>query len=355
MATGPGFPQANNTFIPHDLSGRLRIGFSRNAKKFHLPKYIEYVECPKSTGYFLKITTQEAARILTEPEVSWPDGAPDPLTDTGTESFKFVPFVTERRRYRFRVGDKAEKQAVWPIVESNAQNKAAQCMTNRTNRVLTVATTAANWNAAGDTDNLSGNHTATATAAGGGKFDVGTSTAPYIKNALGYAASLINKDTLGVVDSDPDSLLVIINPDEAIAWAKSPELHDYIKGSYWAQDEIHKGAHPNGKYGLPSTIYGYSIVVENCVKVTNTRKSAKAASYAMPASTVLMVSKPKQLEGIYGAPSFSTLSMFWYQDEMTVETKHEDWDRLTDGRVVEDTSEQVTCPASGFLFTATSG
>ena len=38
--------------------------------------------------------------------------------------------------------------------------------------------------------------------------------------------------------------------------------------------------------------------------------------------------------------------MFWYQDEMTVETKHDQWDRLTYGRVVEDTFEAVTCPAS---------
>lgn len=355
MATGPGFPQASNTFIPIDLSGQLRVGFARNPKKFHLPKYIQYVECPKSNGYYLKITTQEAARILSNAEVLWPDGSPDPITDTGTESFNFVSFTTQRRRYRFRVGDKAEKQAVWPIVESNAQNKAAQCMTNRTNRVLTAATTTSNWASSSDTANLSTNHYATATAAGGGKFDVGTSTAPYIKNALGYAASKINLDTLGVVDSEPDKMLVLINPDEARLWAASPEIHDYVKGSYWAQEEITKGLHPNGKYGLPSSLYGYEILVENTVKVTNGRFDAKAASYAMPAATALMLAKPNSMDGIYGAPSFASLSLFWWQDDMTVETQHIDWDRLTDGRVVEDTYEAVTCPASGFLFTSTSG
>jgi hypothetical protein len=36
---------------------------------------------------------------------------------------------------------------------------------------------------------------------------------------------------------------------------------------------------------------------------------------------------------------------------MTVEAKRDEWDRLTYGRVVEDTYEAVTCTASGYLLT----
>lgn len=352
MPTGPGYPQNNNTFIPADISGRLRIGFSRNAKKFHLPKYVQYVECPNSTGYYLKITSQEAGRVINTTDFEWPDGAPDRSSDTGNESFNFVPFTTMRKSYKFRLGDKATKQAVWPIVEQHSQIKAAQCMTARTVRMLTTATTGANWLASTDTDNLTADHTATATALAGGKFDAGTSTTPYLKIGLGKIAELVNRDTLGVVDSSPESYFIVFNPNTAIAIAKSQEIHDYLKSSPAALEEIKTGQSPNGRYGLPSHLYGYNIVVENAVRVTNKKGVAKATSYAMPNDVVLATSRPGELEGIYGAPSFSTLTMFWWQDEMTIETKHEDWDRLTEGRVVEDTQEAITATASGYLVTA---
>ncbi len=355
MATGPGFPSgAPNTYVPPDVSGRLRIGFSRNAKSFHLPKYVQYTEMPNMTGYYLKMTSQEAARVVNTLDFVWPDGQPDRSDDSGTESFTFVPFATERKSYKFRLGDLSTKQAVWPIIEQHSQIKAAKCMTARTVRMLTTATTTTNWAASGDPDNLSANHYDTATSIAGGKFDVGTSTAPYLKIGLGYIADLVNQDTLGVVDSEPDKFHVVINPKEARLWAKSAEIHDYIKGSYWAQEEILKGNHPNGKYGLPSSIYGYNVIVENAVRVTSRKGVTRASGYCMPDGKVLVVSRTGGMEGIYGAPSFSTLSMFWYQDEMTVETRHDDWDKLTYGRVVENTQEVVTAPASGYLVTSSS-
>ncbi len=206
----------------------------------------------------------------------------------------------------------------------------------------------------GGLGNLSADHTAAASSLPnvGGYLDQGTSTTPFLKLALGYIADLVNQDTLGVVDSDPEKFFMVINPRTARLLAASPELHEYIKGSYWAEEEIKKGAHPNGKYGLPSSVYGFSVIVENAVRVTSHKGASRASSYAMPNQTILLASRPGDLEGVYGAPSFSTLTMFWFNDEMTVETKHDQWDRLTYGRVVEDTFESVTCPASGFLITS---
>jgi hypothetical protein len=353
--TGPGFPAGNNTFVPPDISGRLRIGFSRDVKKFHLPKYVQYVETPATIAYYLKLTAQEAARVINIQDFQWPDGQPDRANDDGTESFNFIPFTTQRNSYKFRLGDKAVKQAVWPIVEQNAQNKAAQCMTARTVRMLTAATTASTWQAATNSDNtanLSTDHTGTAVNLVGGLLDQGTSTTPYVKNALGAIADLINQDTLGVVDSDPEKFFAIMNPQTARQLAASPEIHEYIKGSYWAREEIEKGTSPNGKYGLPSSLYGYRIIVENCVVTTSRKGATLTRGYAMPAQTILVCSRVGELEGTYAAPSFSTLTMFWWQDEMTVEAKRDEWDRLTYGRVVEDTYEAVTCTASGYLLTS---
>ncbi len=350
--SGPGFPGGGNTFIPIDISNRLRIGFSRDASKFHLPRYVQYVEVPKSEGYYLKLTAQEAGRVVDTQDFVWPDGTPDRLDASGTESFTFLPFITQRYRYGFRLGQRAVAQSVWPIVEQHAAIKSAQLMTARTVRVLTAATTVSNWQQVNDSQNLSADHTNTATAIGGGLFDSGSSTSPYLKNGLDDIAHLINRDTLGTVDSSPGRYYVIMNPNTARQIASSPEIHDYLKGSYWVMQELTTGQSRNGRYGLPDSLYGYAIIVENAVRVTTRRGNTQTRTYAMPDQTILVCSRPGELDGIYGAPSFSTLSLFWFQDEMTVETQSSEWDRLVEGRVIEDTYEAVTCPASGYLITS---
>src|ERR1700678_2485464 len=224
MATGPGFPSGNDTFVPVDISNRIRVGWSRAPNKFHVPKYTQYVESPNRVCYYLRITSQEAARVINIQDFQWPDGDPDRSAETGTESFNFIPFITQRQSYKFRLGDKAAKQAVWPIVEQHAGIYAAKCMTARTIRMLTVATTTSNWVQTTDPDNLSSDHTLAASSIPGvgGYLDQGTSTSPFLKLALGYIAHLINQDTLGVIDSAPDQYFLIMNPRTARLLASSP-------------------------------------------------------------------------------------------------------------------------------------
>lgn len=352
MATGPGVPAVGNVFVPPDLSGRVRVGFSRNPKKFLLPNYVQMVEVPNVSAYWLKLTSAQAARVVDTGDFAWPDAQPDPLNSQDLESFNFQPLLTKRYRYPFRIGQRTAQQAAWPIVEQNTQIQAARCMTARTIRVLAKATDPNQWLQTADPENTSADHTATAaTISGGGQWDQGTPDLPYIKIGLGYIADLVNRDTLGVVDSDPEKFWTIINPTTARLLAKTSEIHKYIANSVWAMSEIQTGQHPNGKYGLPSSLYGVKLAIENAVRVTTQRGVTQSRSYVLPTGTALVVSRVGELEGTYGAPSFSTLTVFWYQDEMTIELNSSSWDRLTMGRVVEDTDEQVTCPASGFLVT----
>lgn len=351
MATGPGYPQGHNTFIPADISGRIRVGFSRDPKKFAIPRYVQYVETPNNSFYWLKLTTQEAARVISVNDFEWPDGQPDRATDTGDESFNFVPQITQRRSYKFRVGQMAADQAVWPITEVQAGIKAAQCMTARTMRWTSTFENTANWASSADTANLSTNHYSDATTLVGAKLDTGSSTNPLIRKAFSVIARVINQDTMGVINYEPGSFNIVMNPNTAISLANSQEIHDYIKGSYWAREELDTGSSPNAFWGLPSTLYGYPIIVENTIKTTNLKNLAKTASLAMSDGVILFASRVGGLDGVYGAPSFSTLTMFWYKEEMTVEMRADSWDRLYYGRVVENTYEVVTCPASGYLLT----
>src|SRR6516164_9719427 len=108
MATGPGFSSGTDTFVPSfDASGRLVIGYSRNPNKFHLPKYVQYVESPRMVGFYLKLSPQEAARVVTVQEYTWPDGQVRPQHDDGLEQFNFVEFRCQRYDYGFTIGEQA--------------------------------------------------------------------------------------------------------------------------------------------------------------------------------------------------------------------------------------------------------
>jgi len=352
MATGPGFASGSSTFVPSfDASGRLIIGYSRNAKKFNLPKWAQMVQSPRNVGFYLKLSPQEAARVVTTQDYIWPDGNVRPMNVDGVEQFNFLEFRTTRFNYGFTLGEMAAEQADWPIVEQHSQIHAAKLMTSRTIRSLSQLTTVANWQLAADPD-LSADHTATATALAGGFLDQGTSTAPFLKKALDKIAVQINLDTLGVVT--PDMLHVIVNPNCARLLAESSEIHEYIKGSPAALDEIRSGTSPNAKYGpgLPSSVYGYPFIVENTVKVTSRKGATLAKSFAMPDQTLIVVSRVGELEGVYGAPSFSTLTIFWYKDELTLERFDDPKNRLVEGHCVENTAEILTSPLSGYLVTS---
>jgi hypothetical protein len=340
MATGPGFPSGTNTYVPSfDSSGRLTIGFSRNPKRFALPRYVQYVTTPKDIGYYLNLTAEEAARVAAVEDFIWPDGADAPNGADGTESFNYQKFSTQRYAYPFVLGRKAVQQADWGIVEQHSQIHAAKLMTARTIRLLTVATTTGNW---------ATSHTATATALSGGQWDLGTSTAPYIKKSLDKMLIQIVQDTLGVVQQQ--DLILVINPNMARLMAEAPEIHDYMKGSYAVKEELTEGLGPNNRFGLPSQIYGYNIVVDDTVKVTTRKGITTSRSFAMPDQTALLVSRVGGIEGTFGAPSFSTLTMFMFE-EMTLESFDDQKNRRVEARVVEDAAEVLTAGASGFLLT----
>lgn len=355
MATGPGFPGATNVFIPstnREADGRLIVGFSRNKEKFSLPRYCQYTKVDAPAFYWMRIANQEQARVVNTQDFMWPDGMNRPQQNRDTEAFAFVPARTERYDYGFTIGQKTVKYASWPIKEQHAQIKAQQAMTARTIRALAVLTTAANWNASGTYDptgDLSANHTsATATALGvGGSVYSGTSTDPRLKKALDTIAVSVTLDTSAAVGDEPDVFKFLINPTTARKLSESAEVHDYLKSSPDALNELKTGQSPNAKYGLPRYVYGYECVVDPTVRVTTRVGATLARSFCVADNALVFLSRVGGLEGVYGAPSFSTLTSFQLE-EFTIETFDDPKNRLTEGHVVEDTVEVLTCPASGW-------
>jgi hypothetical protein len=341
-----GYPSGYNTYVPsYDASGELAVAFSRNPRDFPLNKWLKLTTVTKNQGYFLRITAEQAARVIQSDlkDFIWPDGNDAPQFLWGNESFEFIPFLTKRYAYGFRLGYMAVNQADWQIEASHAAIAAAQAMTARAVAAVTKLGDAANYSASDTATNL-----------GGGFWSAGTTANPIIKKTLNKAARTIQKNTLGVVG--PKDLIVVISPDLAATMSESAEIHEYLKQSPFALAQV-RGDVPsqNGQWGLPDTLYSYKLVIEDTVRVTRKKGAAAAPGdidYAWDKNKAAMISRPGGLTSPEGGVSFSTFHCFVHE-EMTVETKDDVDNRRRVGRVVDDFVVQAVAPASGYLITNT--
>lgn len=336
------FPGGYNTYVPSfEASGQLVVAFSRNPKDFPLNKWATITPVKKSSGYYLHINAEQAARMVYTDrprEFVWHDGNAAPRGGYSRESFEFKPFETVRYAFPFELGYKAVEQADWKILAYHAAVVAQDAMTVRSIQAVTTVTT-------------SGNHVnvATATALGGGVWSAGTGVNPIILKSLNTAAQTIFKATLGRVK--PTDLVLLIDPVIADAMARSQELHDYLRESPFAMGEI-RGDRPNYNmmWGLPERIYGFPIVVEDTVRVSNRKGATKATGFGMDGNTAVLLTRKGGLISEAGGPSFSSLHIFSYE-EMTVEQKDDPDNRLHRGRVVDDYDIKLVSPASSHLIT----
>jgi len=339
------YPGANNTYVPsHEASGGLITGFSRNPKKFKLNQYMKLVPVKQGQGYYLQITAEEAARVVNSnlADYVWHDGQEAPMGSDNTESFNFVRFLTTRYNYSFNLGQKSIDQATWPILSVHAGFMAQKAMTARTISVVTQLTTTGNW---------SGN-TATATSLGNGGWDVSGPTDKFIRRTFNNVSEKILQATLGVVQRT--DLICVINPHDARLMAETEEIRDYLKQSTFALAEVRGDVESqNGEWGLPNSLWGVKLVVEDAVKITSRKGAAtKTISYCLPSGNAIFLARPGSLLGMEGIPEFSTAQLFVYE-EMSVETMTDVNNRRTVGRVVDDFTSVVAAPASGYLVTST--
>lgn len=352
----PVFPSGTNTYIPSfDATGELIVSFSRNPKSFALNRYTTITPVKKSTGYYLKLTAEQAARISNDNlnDYVWPDGNDAATGEGNKESFVFSSYQTERFNFSFRLGYKAVDQADWKLIAQHSAIVAQQAMTARTLRVSTAIEDATNW-PSGQT-HLTGGAALTSLGVAGGTASTtsglaglarGTANNPVLKKFLNAAGILINKKTLGSVP--PKDLQVIMSPSVAQVLAVSEEIQDYLKQSPFALNQVRGDtASQNGLYGLPDQLYGYNIVIEDAVRIKQKKNVAAAPDYIF-GNTLAILARPGKLVGFEGAPSFSALHLMMYE-EMTVEQRDDPDNRRISARVVEDYGVEVVAPVGGFI------
>lgn len=366
MATGPGFPQASNVFIPNwEASGRLSVGFCRNPAAFSLNQYVQMQKAKKIKGYYLKFTNQEQVRVVDQNRYKWPYGKPAPVPGD-PESFNFLPYTIQRQAYPYGLDTKTISQADFNVQEVERKSKMTKAMTARTMRSISTITTTSNWQTAADPD-LAADHTSTATALVGGKLTTGTSANPVILNASNAMLAQVTLDTNAAIDYDPDVFRWVMNPNTAKALAATPEFKDYLKSSPDAYAQVTGKLYPNKRWGLPGTLYGLDICIEAATKITSERGATLARSFCWPDGTIALLARQGALEGAYGEANFSTFVILYGGEDgsdgagstqapkgidLIVEEFTDANNKMWLGRVFEETAEILACPASGYLLTS---
>jgi hypothetical protein len=341
----PVYPGQSNTYIPnHAATAGLVIGFSRNVDDFPLNDYIQIKPVTKDVGYYLRLTTEEAGRVLSTDlsEFVWPDGADRPQNNDGTELFAFDSYRTQRFNYAFKLGDKSREQADWGVVDAHKAIKAQQAMTARTVRAHAILQSNSSWETGHRiaVDDIDGNT---------GPWDASTVTRQDIKRSLNHAAEQIMKSTLSVVKKK--DLRLILDPVSAHRISEAQEIVDHIKGSPDAYSQVKGGEGRWSQYGLPDALYGFKVVVEDTVKVTSRRGAATASrDFVATPGTAYLLARPGGLVApAGGGPNFSTICMFAFE-EMSVEEFQDSEHRRMTGNIVDDFAMVQTASVSGFKF-----
>lgn len=344
LAMAQSQPSGTNTFIPQMVRDNLIVGYSRNIDSFSINKYTQIVPTPKNQAYYLFVDGSTAVR-LTSSDIRnhvWPDGQERPAGLNDVAEFEFKPIATFRHSYEYTLGNMAVDQADWDIVSVNSGMTAVRAMTARTQNVVSTLVNAS-W----------GNNTATATAAGGGYFNAGTSTNPIFKKIVNYARRAIRQATYRAVQHD--QVMLVMSAKAAENLSESAEIVDYLKSSPFAQAAM-RGDTPNlnsnAQYGLPDRMYGCPIIIEDAQKVTSKRGNATTTTAEILTNTKMyFVSRVGGLVLPYGGTNFSTLQTF-VREEMTMEMYPDAKNRFLQGFVTDDYNTYVVAPASGFEVTA---
>lgn len=332
------------------------IAQARDPKKYKLNKYTQLVKTDDELFLYYYIHPDDFVRHYNDKASVWEDGQKRPEKTGQRVRHKTREGQAIRRDYDFQIGWRTLKRADYNVLLSNTRSAENECMIAWTQECISLLETAGNW---------SGNTANAVDLAGGAQWDQGTPEDPVIKKTLLDLAERITLATNGIVGDyeNPDDvgLILLLSPHAARRMATTPELHAIYKESTYTERLVAKaGVNPNAVWGLPEMLYGYKVIVENAVRVSESPQDDDtiAATTGSPAprrfiksfDSAVVLSQEK-VDGNIGAPNYSTVQRYYVDREMSVEIFDEAKHEYTDGHVVRHGTTHVTAPATGFLVT----
>lgn len=339
------FVSGYNGFIPQ-ATGQV-INYIRQPNEFPLNDYVQLVESPSTTGIYYEVDHDQPVRLAPDGKaMAWADGAerPQPMLNLG---FRAIQFFTERYDLGFALGNQALRLNTWKAFEQEMQATASIMMTWRTNQVINALQTVTNWATTnyGDANTVNG---------GAGFLDQASddpSSPNYnaIRKAITQMLVTIRLQTNGKVRAR--DLVLVMNPDQARKLANTAEIANYLKFGPFAKDQLSATV----EEGLPNPLYGLKVVIEDSPILTDLQTAGQTGystsrGFIKDSSSLIVCSRPGGLDGAYGARSFSTVQLFWFENQMSVWSYSDPRNLREEGHVVDQYTVVTPASVAGYLL-----
>lgn len=342
-----GAPGGSGSYVPTlELSGNLMVHYGRDLKASAVNRVAKVTPVKQRRGAYLQFDPLSIARLTNLPySTHWPLGGLRPTGHDNKLLFQQQTFSCSRENFNTTLDTTSLDLANWPMLKMHSEILAQRAMTYKAYRVFTTLFTQSLYAAT---------HVVTATVASGGAgfLQSGTTADNRIKNAFDYAARLIQQDTNGAVRFG--NLSVVMNSTTALRLSSSRELREYMMQQPGARDLITlKDKQWNQIYGLPETLYGYRVIVDDTYyNASEQNETGAVPGPVVPDNQIAVcftddgeMERPDSL-----APSFNTVHLFAFE-EFTVEATPDQRNRLTFLDVVMDFDVQVVAPPTGVIIT----
>jgi hypothetical protein len=341
----------------------MQVGFSKNPSRFSYLNAIQRVPSERTLGVYAEVDADAVARITSSDEAqNWPDGTKRPEHENIPHEIR--PFLTQRDSQTARLGNLTIDQAQIDVLTSHIKGKASLMMLKKMRdfeKLATDPTQVSYADAAG-------------TSAIGGKLSAATVAAPYVQRGFNYAVRQIIQGTNGAVRAG--DIQAIMSYESAQELAETAEIKAWLQNNPAAvaafqHDELFQ------TFGLPPVMYGVSLVVTNESLVTSEEGASSTVRRNMfqglgtrssvDVNTPIVfsvkeggakaplqpVNEPLNAADLNAAVNPVGYSAFIeiYKEDMTVETKVDDWNRVTEIGVTSDWVHKLTSTRSAFMLT----
>lgn len=328
-------PTYTNVFVPA-VTEQLIVDYSRNPKDFLVNMLAATIPVDKPIGLWPRFVPDSQARSGSLEARAWVDGQARPIQLDNMHELEFTKYFTQRYDYNQPLGYKLIENAFYDVEAKVARDLANKAMLARAVKFYSVLA---------DSNNHLPNHIQTATSWGGGVWSTSTTSQRYIQKGLMAAVRQVIKDSVnsGIGLSD---LFLVLSPAAADTVARAPEIADYIKESTAAAEylEFKTWAEQNRLYGLPQTLYGIKVVVDETVKDAVKLGETSNKQFLPGDSTAYLIVKKGGVKGSAIGTAFGSVTFFIDKgDEMKTEVN----DFPVDRRKLVSVSDSWDCQVTG--------
>lgn len=338
----------------------MAIAFVRNHKAFPFLNYMQMIPAPETVFMYFRLHPDDPIRLKALNSAAW---AYDDYAPTGRGSSlngEWIESRVNRWAFGWELGEETirvwKKNAFDPkmLYDEVTIHKANLHRAQRCVNAITDATYE-------QTSSLQGLIGAGSfwDKSSGEEFDGGGTDNPnfqIIKKTFLKINRRLHLATNGVATMD--NMVAVITPEVAEKLAYCGEIVNLLKQSQYAK-EVESVQY--ARWGLPETLYGVKIVVEDSPRVFINLEAdgtsiadatvASERDYILTGDTVYFGIRPGGLDGGIGMKSFATWQLYHFRGEVQVKAFSDPENELIKGRVVMEDKALAVATVAGYKLT----